>query len=480
MLSKSKYLIGLHCPRQLWCVYNAPDMIPPVDDATQALFDQGHEVGAFAKKLYPLGIEVEWDKGFNHTLTRTKELVVQRKTIFEASFIHGDAYCRVDILVPVDGDWDLIEVKSSTQVTEEHLHDVAFQRYCLEGAGIRIRRCHLMHVNSEYVRHGDIDPQQLFSCEDVTEQVTSLLPSVENNLNDLMAIIQGPMPHPQLGTECIDPKDCPVCMTGLPDHNVTELYQFGKRAYAFLNQNTTLITDLPDHLLNQKQRIQRDCIQTGQAHTEPAHIKEFLAGLHYPLYLLDFEAVNPAVPLFDGTHPYQQVPFQLSLHIIQQPGSTPDHVAFLADSPEDPRRAVVDTLRAIRSTGTVLAYNKMFEQGILRDLLDTYPEEKWLASVIERLDDLLIPFRNFWYYHPAQHGSCSIKAVLPALTGKSYNHLEVSKGDQAAREFLQMTYKERKQNPSLRKALLMYCKQDTEGMIALLHCLEQVAMQLLR
>jgi len=456
-------------------MFNAPEKLPPIDEATQALFDQGHEVGDFAKKLYPVGVEVPFGK---NSVKITEDLLGKRVPIFEASFAYKNAYCKTDILVPVDKDeWDLIEVKSSSSVKEEHIADTAFQLYCLAGAGLKIRRIHLMHINNEYVRHGSIDPKKLFTAQDITPEATEILPTIEDKIGEQLAIIQGPMPEPALGTECLAPKDCPVHSADLPE--VLELYRIGKKAYELTEQGIKLIQDIPtDFELNDKQRIQRDAAVTGKAHIEPAQIKKFLKELKYPLYLLDFEAVNPAIPLFDGTSPFQAIPFQLSLHIVEKPATKPKHVEFLADGPEDPRSGIVEALKAIGPKGTILAYNMSYEKRVIEDLAEAFPKQKHLKPLIERFNDPIIPFRNFWYYDPQQHGSNSIKAVLPALTGRSYAHLEVSTGDEAARKFLQMTYKGKQmsagEKAALRKALLIYCKQDTEAMIEILGVLEKV------
>ncbi|MBI4016528.1 MAG: DUF2779 domain-containing protein [Candidatus Aenigmarchaeota archaeon] len=474
-LSKSRFKIGLACPKLLWCMFNSPDKVPPVDEATQAIFDQGHEVGDLAKKHYPGGVEVDWNKGFNYTLERTKELVKQRKTIFEASFKHKQAYCRVDVLVSDGEEWELVEVKSSSKVKDEHYWDVAFQLYCLEGAGIHVRRCHVMHINNEYVRQGAIDAQQLFVMQEVTKQVTELLPRIEEKIEEMVRIIKNPkMPLPALGTECVNPEKCPVCMKDLPEHNVTELYWIGKKAYPLINQGITRIADLPkDFKLNPKQKIQKNCILSEKPYIDSPAIKEFLKQIKYPIYLLDFETIQPAIPLFDKTRPFQHVPFQLSLHIIEKPRAKPEHIEFLAENADDPRTSIMNTLKTIGRIGTVLAYNMSFEKGVIEDIQELFPKEKWLHSLIDRMDDLLTPFKNFWYYNPKQHGSCSIKSVLPALTGKTYKHLEISKGDEAARKFLAMTYKSEKMDKGkLRKALLEYCKQDTEGMMEILIVLE--------
>jgi len=471
IISKSRFLIGLQCPKHLWCIFNAPELIPPIDEATRALFDQGHEVGNIAKKLHPTGVEIVLGKD---AVQQTNDLLNKRVPIFEASFTYNHAYCKVDIFVPVGNkDWDIIEVKSSTEVKDEHLWDVAFQKYCLENSGVHIRKCHVLVINNEYIKKGEINPEKFFTTEDVTDKISEFVPQVEDLLKNMVETIQNPkMPLPLLGTECVDPAECPVCMNDLPENNVTELYRLGKKAYPLLNNKIVKIKDLPkDFKLSDKQKIQYDATMSNKPHINAKEIKKFIKTLKYPLYFLDFETINPAIPLFDGTRPFQNIPFQLSLHIVKKASAKLEHIEFLADNAEDPRKGIVNTLKSIGKTGTVLAFNMSFEKGIIEDLQEAFPKEKWLHEIIDKLNDLIIPFQKFWYYDPKQQGSNSIKAVLPALTGKSYEHLEVRKGDEAARKFIKMTYKEKKTDEKLRKALLKYCEQDTQGMIEILKIL---------
>lgn len=477
VISKSKFVQGLTCPKLLWCLFNTPNKIPPVDEALQAIFDQGHEVGDLAKKLYPKGIEVPFGKD---SVKITSDLLKKRVPIFEASFAYKNSYCKTDILIPVDKDeWDLFEVKSSASVKEEYIVDTAFQMYCLQGSGLKIRRAHLMYINNEYIRKGDIDPKQLFAVEDTTEEASKVMPTIEDLINGMLKVIQSSKePAPELGTECLDPSKCPVCLNDLPEHNVTELYSFGKKAYPLLNHGTVLIKDAPNSDLNEKQLIQKNAVITGKPHIEYKEIKQFLEKLKYPLYLLDFETVYPAIPLFDNSRPYQQIPFQLSLHILQKPDSNPEHIEFLVEDSNDPRSRVIETLKAIGLEGTVLAYNAGFEKRVIEDLLEAFPKEKWLQSVTDRLNDLIIPFRNFWYYDSKQQGSCSLKVVLPALTNINYKHLEISQGGDAARKFLEATYKNKKmskeEKTKMRKDLLDYCKHDTSAMVEILGVLEKI------
>ncbi len=476
VLSKSKYMIGLSCPKHLWCLFNEPSLIPPFDEGTLARFEQGHEIGAIAKLRYPSGVEIPFTK---EALKETAKMLLKKVPLFEATFCHKNSYCKVDILVPVDDEcWDLIEVKSTTEVKEDHIPDVAFQRYCLEGTGIKINRCHLMFVNNEYVRKGAIDPNLILSCEDITSQVDAEVLNVEENISDMLRVIAlKKMPSPSLGDECVEPSECPVCCTDLPPHSVTELYRMGKKAYPLMNEGYAKILDLPaGSKLNDKQKIQVSCIKSGKAHVEPKLISSWLSKLKYPLYMIDFETVNPAVPLFDGMRPYQQLPFQVSIHKVDSTGKI-EHIEYLASSKKDCRAEVMEVLRKIGPSGTVLAYNATFEKSRINELIEMFPSETWLEGLIDRMEDLAVPFSNFWYYHPSQHGKYSIKNVMPALTGISYEGLEIGKGDQAAREFLEVIFKgnpKGKDVGKVRRALLEYCGQDTEGMVRVLGVLKDL------
>ena len=213
LISKSIYLKGLQCPKLLWTSYNDKAQIPETDAATQAIFSQGDEVGRLAQSLFPGGTEVAWnDEDFNAMFQSTKELLVARRPIYEATFAAGGALARADILNPVeDGRWDIIEVKSSTGVKPAYLEDVALQRHCYEAAGIPVRRCHLMHVNNQYVRHGEIDARGLFVAEDITEAVAPLLSTVGGRISEMQRVIALEIcPVVEIGPHCNNPYGCPL------------------------------------------------------------------------------------------------------------------------------------------------------------------------------------------------------------------------------------------------------------------------------
>jgi hypothetical protein len=473
ILSKSKYLVGLQCPKYLWIQLHEPERIPGVDAVTQYLFDQGHMVGELSKMLFPDGIEVPFDD-FTESIKQTGKLLRNRKPLFEASITAGGIYSRVDILNPVGEDeWDIVEVKSSTSVKKVHIDDVSFQKHCCDRRGVKIRNCFLMHINNEYIKDGEIDREQLFEMQDISEEVEEATIGIEERIKQIFEVLSAmECPEVGIGKHCADPYGCPLteCWEFLPEGHVFNLYRGGVRSFKLFEEGILAISEIPDdYQLSGAQQIQKGCALTGEPYINREGIKDFLSNLQYPLYYLDFETFGPGIPIFDGTRPYQNIPFQFSIHVVKDEESTPEHFSFLADGIDDPRPVLLSELKKVLGdSGSIVVYNQGFEEGILRDLGKTFPEyDDWVGQVCDRLVDLLKPFSRFYYYHPLQKGSASLKNVLPALTGRGYEDMDIANGQEASITFQAVTYGESTEEERLkvREDLLKYCKLDTEGMI---------------
>lgn len=482
LISKSKFLNGLQCVKLLWTHYNAKELIPETDAATQAVFDQGHEVGELAKLLFPGSIEVAREaSSLQETIDATKEALKARQPLFEAAIAAGGGYARADILNPVDDDaWDVYEVKSATKVKDVNLHDLAFQVHVYRAAGLKIRRSHLVHLNSDYVRRGEIDPASLFAVKDLTADIAPLVSGISASVAKQQNVIEQPAsPAITIGQHCDDPYGCPLkdqCWSFLPEHSVFDLYRGGKKTWSLFEAGVRGIEDIGDGIrLTGNQAIQRAAVTSGQAHIDRNGIRAFLDRLTHPLCFLDFETFNAAIPLLDGTKPYQQVPFQFSLHIQREPGGELEHSGFLADGAGDPRPEFMRRLKeALPGSGNVVVYNQGFETRILRECAEFLPEyARWTDRIKRRIIDLLEPFRAFHYYHPDQRGSASIKAVLPTLTDGGYSQLEIQEGGTASREYLRVTFGEvdEPERRRVRAALEDYCSLDTQAMARIVDAL---------
>jgi len=471
----------------LWYHYNAKDQLPEVDRQTQAIFDQGHEVGELAKKLFPDGIDIEWELSFEDVIKQSEELLKEGKPLFEAGFMFNRTYARVDVLNPVGRHFDIIEVKMGASVKDINLHDVAFQRYCYQGAGVSIRRCHLMHINTDYVKHGEIDVEQLFAREDITETLDLYGNGVEDRVQEMLDVIASKeCPSCDIGPHCDDPYECvlkEICWAKIWEHdnNVFTLPYARGRQWELYRQGIIQNDQIPsDFHLTDKQWVQVETEKAGQPYVNKATIRSFLDQLVYPVYYMDFETFGftMPIPILDNMRPYRQIPFQFSVHVLQSPDSEPTHHSWVWDGEGDPRPVFLEQLKAsLGEEGSIVVYNKGFECSRLRESSEVYPDyASWVDGVVGRIVDLLVPFRSFGVYYPSQHGTASLKAVLPALTGQSYEDLEISEGGEASDEFMRVTFgnvseAERKK---VRKNLEEYCGLDTMGMVDIVRKLERL------
>ncbi len=486
-LSKSQYIRGLQCHKSLWCYRHARELIPEIPPGLQAIFDQGHRVGELACERFPKGEMIAED--YRHreeaVASTKKALAAGKRILYEAAVIHDGVLVRPDILVKKgEKGWNLIEVKSSTGVKEVYLNDLAIQKYVLEGSGLKINKAILMHINNKYTRKGKIDLHKLFTLADVTEDIESYEAGIKKKVKEMHAVLKKKKaPAIEIGSHCTSPYPCEFmgeCWSHIPKNSVYDLV--GVRAAKleeFHEDGILRIADIPnDYPLSKAQELQRRVTKSKKPIIDRKAIKEFLDEAVYPLYHLDFEAVNCAVPPYDGLKPFQQVAFQASVHIQAKRSGKVKHLEFLSDPAIDPRPGMVKFLTStIGPTGSVVAYNSAFEGGRLKEMAKDFPaSSQELLSIKERLWDIATPFRKGFYVHPKFGGSWSIKVVLPALVpGMSYEGLEIGDGGVASQSYLELM-DGRISGAAAKKtlaALRVYCGQDTLAMVKLLDVLYQ-------
>ncbi len=488
MLSKSQYIRGLQCPKSLWLYKHKPELRSVPDASQEALFEAGVQVGDLAKRLFPGGVEIAFDpENFDGMIRKTKERIdAGMEVIYEAAFKERGIFAMADILVRTGEGWGMYEVKSSTSVKSYHLEDAAVQWYALSAA-IDLKRAYVVHIDSGYVREGELEPDRLFAIRDITDEVLIRLEAIPARVSELEAILSAEMPDVEIGPHCNDPFDCDfrhLCWDHVPSPSVFDLYRMrgsqkfalyrrGILSYDEINQN-----DVP---LNRIQRLQVQSHLNGDTIVDQEIIKEFLETVEYPIHFFDFETFQEAIPRFDRQRPYQQIPFQYSLHILHADG-TLEHREFLGDEHSDPRPDMIGRmLRDIMPIGSIIAYNQSFEIGRIRELAAFAPEhEEELLALTERFVDLIVPFRRLGYYHPDFNGSFSIKSVLPAMFPNDeeldYRKLgTVQNGGDAMETFARLhRLKDPSKREAIRKDLLAYCRLDTLAMVRILERLREM------
>ena len=474
-LSKSRYTAGLQCPKQLWWRVHEPDAPElATDESLQATLTRGQRVGELARAQIPGGVLIDLPhyELEGRVAATAKAMGDGAPAIYEASFLEDGVFVAVDILERRKHDFVLVEVKSTLDVKPEHLPDVAVQMHVVRRAGLTVRRAEVMHLNRE-CRYPDLS--NLFVRESVTARIRSALGAVPKRVAALMATLAGPLPDVPTGPHCNAPYACPFlerCWLPLPDYHMSTLYGIrASKAVKLLADGIKTLHDLPlDFAASGPALRQIRSIKAGEVIIERG-LRRDLARLKPPIAFLDFETISPAVPVWPGCHPYEQVPVQFSCHVLS-PGGV-EHHEWLAAGADDPREEFARVVISVcAGAKTVVAYNAPFERRCINALADALPHLRPdLKALTERLRDLLPVVRDH-VYHPDFGGSFSIKSVLPALVpGLGYDDLEIQDGSSASTALevllLDADALNPEERPALRKDLLRYCERDTLAMVRL-------------
>lgn len=483
-LSKSKLIAFRQCARRLWLEVHQPE-VREDSGTTQAIFQTGHEVGAVAQQIYdPVSEGAVIDlrsEGVAAAVERTCMLLPLRKPLFEAGFAAAGGIAFADVMLPItDGStpaWKMVEVKSSTSVKTYQEEDAAIQSFIAIASGIDVRSVSIAHIDTAWTYPGGADYSGLLIEKDVTEAVLARGAEVAAWIASAQQVAaQAVPPDIQMGAQCESPFPCGFqrhCRQNLPqaEFPLAWLPRIPSKALKdFLAQSGAQdMRDVPEALLTPMQRRVRDATVSGQAYFDAEGARQDLFKHPLPAYFLDFETIQFGVPRWAGTRPFQMLPFQFSLHRMAPNGQL-THEDFLDLSGEDPSEAFATQLaRACAEPLPVFVYHAGFEGSRLKELAQRFPAiAPTLQEIRGRLVDLL-PIAQTRYYHPRQHGSWSIKKVLPTIApGLGYDALPGAQdGGMAMAAYLEAiapaTTPLRK--AAIRDELLAYCALDTRAMV---------------
>jgi len=489
MLTKSDYIKYLQCKKYLWLNKIRPELLPEdISDSLKKAFSAGFEVEKIAYQLYPNGVDVD-EKDIQKAKVKTRELIKEKTlVIFQATVSGVKLFCRSDIIKyneDIDG-WDLIEVKSSTEVKNIYIDDLAFQKICLEEAGLKVGRILLVHVNNQYVKDGNINPHEFLVETDISESVKEKIEETKIEVNNALEVLKiKEEPEIQVLRQCKNPYECPFipyCWKNFPAHSI---YSIGgalgkKKLEALLDEGILEVKDIPlEYLSTEKLKKHHYTVENNIAHIEKDNIKREIEKIEYPVYYLDYETFGPAIPIIDGYRPYQRVVFQYSLHVQESPNSELKHYYFLAKDSKDPTYEMAKSLQEhIGKDGTVIAWNMGFEQGCNTEMGEREVEFKiFFEDINKRMYDLMQIFKEGHYVHKEFHGSASLKKVLPVIVPElNHDELDISEGMTASNNWGDMVTKDMSQEEKdkIYDDLLEYCELDTLAMVRILEELNKL------
>ncbi|WP_407423016.1 DUF2779 domain-containing protein [Methanobrevibacter sp.] len=489
-LSKSKYCSCVQCEKILWLNKYKPETAEKENN--DAVLEKGKQVGNVAKRLFGDYEDVPYNMDIDVRIKKTHELLKNKANIItEASFAYHNNFCSVDILKNNPDGLEIYEVKSSTEIKDIYLDDVSYQYFVLSSLGLNVKKVSIVYINNEYIREKELDIVQLFNIEDVTGIAREKQDEIKANIdtiNNFMEIHDiNNEPVKDIGLHCFDPYSCDYwqyCTKDLPKPNVFDISVMQKRTkFKKYYEGKISFEDLINENINQKYLEQIDFeLNKREPKIEKEEIKKLLCSLKYPLYFIDYESCQYAIPELEGTKPYQQIPFQYSLHIIQKKGAPLEHKEFLAEVDDENliRTFAESMIEDMPCDGSVIVYNKGFEATRNKEIGEMYPDLKAeMEKINGNIVDLMVPFRSRNYYTKEMKGSYSIKYVLPALYPDDpeldYVNLPlVHNGGEASEAFLSLKYKSPEEQEEIRAGLLKYCRLDTLAMVKIWENLKEV------
>jgi hypothetical protein len=485
-LTKSDYLKFLVHPAYLWLAKHNKDKLPKASENDLARFAEGDEVEGYARKLFAEAILIEPPNFFDGPDVTAAAMAQPAITsLFQASVLTDDKlYAAADVVIRTSDGWDLYEIKSGTKVSDNHLHDLAFQYLVFSKAGHKVSRCFVTHINPHYVRHGEIEPDKLLTTEEVTDKVLPLLKQTAKNILAARKIVES--------SDC--PKDTfDLCGNlyawrdiyrhlhpDLPSSSLLGLTRLKlEQLLALQSRGIDTIADIPENFkLGPQQLAQVEVARSGKPHLHHDKISHELARLEHPLYFLDYETFSSAIPMWDDVRPYQQLPFQFSLHVISFKGAKLTQYEYLAQGTDYPVEKLLEHLsKDLGPEGSVIVWNKSFEMGCNDAMAALHTKYKdFLEGVNARVYDLMDVFANGYYAHPDFMGSASIKKVLPVLVPElSYKDLAIGEGMTAQVQWMKAArgLMSDEEAERLYEDLLTYCGQDTLAMVRIFEVLQK-------
>lgn len=486
-ISKSTFLHFQICPKDTWLRLHRPDFaekFAPTDFELQ-IMEQGNEVEVQARLLFPTGSLVS--STGDEAVAETKRLMdAGTEAIFQATFLADGFFAKCDVLKKGDeaGTWDVYEIKGTNSLKEgnedrDHISDLAFQKSVLTRAGIAVGRVFIIHLNKKYIRSGVLDIESLITIAESGELVDKLMPDITREMEAAREYLNRDK-EPNTGCDCHLRGRSRHCRTfsyshpEIPGYSVHDLARIGnskKKLEELVNKRMFDLADVPDDFkLTEPQRLQLRAYKTLQPIVDQEAIREVLGAYAFPLYFLDYETYAPAIPAFDGFSPYRRIPFQLSLHILRDEASEPEHVEFLHLERTDPTNAVAEILaRHVGPDGSVVVWSAPFERAVNKEIGERLGGEHSvrMEQINARILDLMDIFSKQLYVHPEFRGKTSIKKVLPVLVPDlSYEEMEISDGTMASERWWTMTAPETAphERTTIEAALRAYCRQDSLAM----------------
>jgi len=396
-LSKSTFIRGVQCLKSLYLYKKRYFLRDPLSAEQQAVFSRGTNVGILAQKLFPNGKDATPPSPslYARSVAMTSEWIQKGvEVIYEAAFQHEKVLVAIDMLVLTPEGWVGIEVKSSKAISETYIMDAALQYHVIKGSGLKLADMRIMHINPDYVRQGELDLKKLFSIQSVLETVLEKQDFIHDQILREREVIEMPhSPDISIGLHCHNPYTCDFvghCWKNYPGPTVFDLDTISpKEQQTLFDQGLHSLSELANASgLNAEQQMQINSHNTGEVFLDKEALSDFINIPDEPAAFLKVLHCRPALPLFDGTKPYENLPFAFAL-LAKETGAQPEY--FIIHPGKYPVGEFTEQLKS-----KVSGFRRLIVMGKSSELIGFIGEMKDRIEVL----DLFEPFLKKMIYHP--------------------------------------------------------------------------------
>jgi hypothetical protein len=471
-ISKSAFMKAEQCLKHFYLYKNHPNLRDRLSKEKQFIFKRGTDVGIFAQQLFPGGVDVTKDEKRNQELFAVKtKMLIDRgvQTIYEATFIYDGLLVMVDVLTKHEDKWVAYEVKSSLKITETYVKDACFQYFVIKNCLPDLVDFNLLTLNPKYVLDGDLEIAKLFKTTSIMKDAVKNVPYFTHKAQQAkLTLEQNKIPNIKVGPHCFQPYDCDflgLCWKNINDSSsVFSIGKLSKQAiFEFYDNDIKRIEDIDIDKIQKKEiKIQVKAVKENQEQIYKEEIKQFISQIKTPYCSLDIEVWMPALPYYQQTKPFQQIPFLFSM-IHESEGELKKY-SYFKPIEEDYRKEFLETiLQVTQPFQTILMFDKSLEENVLNQLVDLFPEyHNDIAILKSKIIDLAEPIRHGNYYHPDMKGNFTLKSMAPLVNQVSgFDNLDIQSGISAMYIYESLLSEENSiKKENIKNQLIDYCEMD--------------------
>ncbi|MBC7696257.1 MAG: DUF2779 domain-containing protein [Burkholderiales bacterium] len=470
-ISKSAFIKAEQCLKYFYLYKNHPYLRDSLSKEKQFIFKRGTDVGIFAQQLFPGGVDVTEGEKRDQQLfaQKTKDLIANgTKTIYEATFIYNDLLVMVDILTKQEDKWIAYEVKSSLKITDTYVKDACFQYYVIKNSLPDLADFNLLTLNPKYVLENELEIEKLFKKTSIMKDALKNLEYFAHKTQVAkLTLEQGKIPDIKIGTHCFQPYECDFLGTCWKNTNdpssVLTLGKLTKQAmFELYDSNIKRIDEIDINTIQHKEvKIQVKAAIEQKEQISREDVKAFISTIKQPVCSLDIEVWMPAIPYYEGTKPFQQIPFLFSM--IYEEDQQIKNFSYFKPIEEDLRKEFLEQiLLATKDFQSILMFDKSLEETVLNQLVELYPEyRKDIADLKNKIIDLAEPIRKGNYYHPEMKGNFTLKSIAPLVNQEAgFNNLDIQSGISAMYIYESLLVQNMIEGEQTKQQLIDYCEMD--------------------